>query len=103
MMLCFTEAPTEIFLTVFEEGNSKRDTFLDECQKRGNRFEEPIEKSKILNFATENFSKKNKSRQTSNIQQAKGTRVFGRLLFLVITKQIDRKGIFVYPLVPEPP
>ena len=42
-------------LTVFEEGNSKRDTFVEECQRRGDRFEEPIKKSKISNFTTEIF------------------------------------------------
>ena len=47
-----------------------------------------------------NFSRKNKSTQASKIQQAKRTRdIFGRLLFLAITKQIGR--IFTYPLVPE--
>ena len=82
---------------MFEEGNFKRDTFLEECQQRSDRFEEPIEKSKNLNFATENFSKKNKSSQASKIQHAKGRRdIFGRLLFLAVTKQIDVKGILAY-------
>ena len=82
---------------MFEDGNFKRDTFLEECQKRDYRFEEPIKKSKILNFATKNFSKKNKSPQATKIQQAKRTRdIFGRLLFLAIKKQIDVKGIFAY-------
>ena len=81
---------------MFEEGNSKGDTFLEGCQKSGDRFEEPIQKSKISNFATENFSKKNKSTtQASKIQHAKGTRdIFDRLLFLAITKQID---YFLFP------
>ena len=58
----------------------------------------------LANFTTEKFSKKNKSTQASKIQHATGTRdIFGRLLFLVITKQIDIKRIFAYPLVPEPP
>ena len=46
---------------------------MEECQKWGDRFEEPFKNSKILNFATQNFSKKNKSTQASKIQQAKGT------------------------------
>ena len=40
---------------------------MEECQKRGDRFEEPIKKSKISKFATENFSQKNKFAQASNI------------------------------------
>ena len=97
--------PTEAYLlTVLEEGNSNRHTYVEQCQKRGDRFEEPIKKSKISNFATENFSKKNKSTQASKFHQAKGTLdIFYRLLFFPFTKQIDVKRIFAYPLVPEPP
>ena len=87
---------TEVYLlTVFEKGNSKRDTFVEECQKRGDRFKEPIKKSKISNFSTENLFKKNKSTRDSKVQQAKGTRD------IAIAKQIDVRRIFVYPSVPE--
>ena len=64
----------------------------------------PIIGEKILYCASENFSKKNKSTQPSKILQAKRTRdIFGRLLCLAITKQIDIKRIFADPLVPELP
>ena len=87
---------TEVYLlTVFEKGNSKRDTFVEECQKRGDRFKEPIKKSKISNFSTENLFKKNKSTRDSKVQQAKGTRD------VAIAKQIDVRRIFVYPSLPE--
>ena len=97
--------PTEEYLlTVLEEGKSNRHTNVEQCQKRGDRFEEPIKKSKISNFATEKFSKKNKSTQASKFQQEKGTLdIFCRLLFFPFTKQIDVKRIFAYPLVPEHP
>ena len=89
---------------MFEEWNSKRDTFVKEYQKMVDGFEEPIKKSKFSNFAFENFSEKNKSTQAWNIQQAKGTRdIFGWLLLLTITKQVNVKKIFAWPLVPEPP
>ena len=55
---------------MFEEWNSKRDTFVKEYQKMVDGFEEPIKKSKFSNFAFENFSEKNKSTQAWNIQQA---------------------------------
>ena len=39
---------TETYLlTMFEDENSKRITFVEECKKRGDRFEELIKKSKI--------------------------------------------------------
>ena len=77
---------------------------MEEFQKRGDKFKEPIKKSTILNFATENFSKRNKSTQASKIQKVKGTRdIFRRLLLLPFTKQVDVKRIFASPLVPESP
>ena len=56
-----SKATEAYLLTVFKELNSSRNIFAEECQKRGDRFEEPIKKSKILNVATGNFLKKNKS------------------------------------------
>ena len=97
-----SKATEVVLLTVLEERNSKRDTFMEECQTRDDRFEERINKSKVSNLSTETFSEMNRSTQVSKIQQAKGTRdIFGRLLFLAITKQIDVKRIFASPLVPE--
>ena len=69
--------------------------------EKSDRPAEPIKKSQVLNFATENVSKKNISIQASKIQQEKRTRdIFDRLQYLPITKQIDVKIIFAYP---EPP
>ena len=56
-----SKATEAYLLTVLEEGNSKRDTFVEQCQKRGDRFEEPIKKSKISNFGTKNVSKNNEN------------------------------------------
>jgi len=49
-------------LNIFENGNALKEKFIEECQKRPSRFEEPIKKTKIQNFATEAIVKKNKSK-----------------------------------------
>ena len=60
-------------LSVISEGECKRDTFINECNGYHNRFEKAITKSKIVNFATESFVKKNKSKKANKIVQLKGT------------------------------
>ena len=50
----------EHLLTIKDEVKKRRDAFIKECTERPSRFEEPIKKVKILNFATENILKNNK-------------------------------------------
>ena len=91
-------------LQIFSTGIQKRDEFIEKCKEDAKKFEEPIKKTKVVNFATESISKSNKSRKVAEIVTLKGTRdLFGRLLFLTVTHQIDIKKLFEYPLVPEPP
>lgn len=61
---------------------------MEECRKGRDCFEEPIKKSQILNFATENFFKNNKFFQTLKIQQKKiAYDTICRLQFLAVIKQ----------------
>ena len=84
------------------EGEEKRNDFVTDCEEDSTCFERPIKKSKIVNFVTENFQRKNTSKKASAIAQTKGTRdMFGRLLFLSIQRQIDIRSVFQYPLLPE--
>ena len=55
-----TPAAEEYLLSVITEGENKRDDYTKECNEDESRFEKPIKKTKIVNFATENFAKKNK-------------------------------------------
>ena len=82
-----SKATEAYLLTVFKAGNSKRDTFVGECQKRDDRFEEPTKKSTISNLQLKIYFKISKSTEASKLQQAKGTHdILGRLLFSPITK-----------------
>ena len=91
-------------LEIFTTGTQKRDEFIDKCKEDATRFEDPIKKTKITHFATENISKSNKSKKVAEIISIKGTRdLFGRLLFLAATHNIAVEKLFEYPLLPEPP
>ena len=89
---------------MISEGECKRDTFINECNGDHNRFEKAITKSKIVNFSTESFVKKNKSKKVNEIAQLKGTRdLFACLLYLAIAeKGFCEEMVVTFPLTHEP-
>ena len=98
-----SESGEMYLLNVIKDGAEKRDQFIQECQSRPERFEEPIKKTPVHNFVSENMLKKNKSKKLREIANIKGTRdMFGRLLYLAVKKQVNLDVVFLYPLLPEP-
>ena len=99
-----SELAEQYLLSVLSEGESKRDNFLKECEEDPKRFEKSIKKTKIVNFATEAFVHKNKSKKAQEIVQLKGTRdLFARLLYIAITKsELNLEIVLSYPLTPFP-
>ena len=96
-------AAEQYLLSVASEGERKRDAFIKECDEDESRFEKPIKKSTIVNFATESFVKKNKSKKANQIVQLKGTRdLFARLLFLAVKKNLFVETVLKFPLAPIP-
>ena len=86
------------------DSEEKRNSFVTECIERGDRFEEPIKKTKTMNFTLSNFKNKNKSAKVGKIAQAKGTRdLYGRLLYLSVQMQFDLHHVLSFPILPEPP
>ena len=82
-------------LTLFKCGEEKRDVFLSECSSTSEQFIEPIRKITITTFASENFERKNKSKNVAELQVTKGTRdLLGRLLYLSATNSIDLESVF---------
>ena len=77
----------KVFFLMSYQGEKKRNDFVTDCEEDSARIERPIKKSKIVNFAKENFQRKNKSKKAAAIAQTKGTRdMLGRLLFLSIQR-----------------
>ena len=90
-------------LRLTTRGKEARDTFVKECKEETARFEEPIKRMKILNFATESLKEDNRSSAAATMVEARGTRdLFGRLLYLTSKAQIDMQAVFSYPLTPTP-
>ena len=77
-----TKVAETYLLNVMKEGKRQRDAFISECQEDTKRFEKPICKVKVNNFTAANFIKRNKSKQSQKLAEAKGTPdIFGWLLF----------------------
>ena len=77
---------------------------MQECNDIPGRFEKSITRCKIINFASEIFEQKNKSKKANQIVQAKGTRdLFARLLFLSMKTNIKVSNVLSFPLLPLPP
>ena len=95
-----TPAAESYLLGFIEEGTEKRHQFIVECNIDGDRFEKPIKKEKIINFTSDNMSKENKSRKLAEVISAKRTRdLYGRLLFMVVSKRISVVKSFEYRIL----
>ena len=85
-----------------EKGQLMYQTFIDECQQDPTRFERPIKKKKVKNFASDAV-KTRVSAKDQSIKEIRCTRdLFGRLLYLGISENLDLKSILSHPLTPVP-
>ena len=89
-------------LSCMEKGKAWHKEFLDGCFADGARFEKPIPRRKIKNFASGAVV----GRLTTGkikIMEIQGTRdLFGRLLYLSTQENIDLATVFQHPLTPVP-
>ena len=51
------------------EEDKRRNAFVNACQEDSARFEKPITRTKIMNFACETFQIRNKSKKSAAITQ----------------------------------
>ena len=78
------------------------DEFVDGCFSDPSRFEKPIPRRKIQNFASAAIRSRIKTKDLK-VMELQGTRdLFGRLLFLSTKEGIDLEHVFKYPLTPVP-
>ncbi len=93
----------KFLLNILKNREEKRDEFAEDSKEDVARFEKPISRVKVMNFASENFNQKNTSQKVAEISGVKGTRdLFGRLLYLSISHDIDLAKVLQYPILPEP-
>lgn len=90
------------FLTSVETNGTKQmEKFLKECREDRSRFERPIKKNVIKNFAAESSKIKRTSHKHSD--EAKLERnVLGKVLCLAMNNDIDLRNVLSYPLATIP-
>lgn len=89
--------------TMREKGTEWFNDFRNGCFADENRFEKSIPRRKIKNFASQSVSSKIQGTKEMKVQELKCTRdLFGRLLVLATSNNIDLHKVFAYPLTPVP-
>lgn len=98
-----SEKTTEFLLNLRSDGISKMNQFISECQQNARRFEQPISRTKIVNFSTEIFKPKKTSPLTNKIHAVENEKfVIGRLLLLAIERKVNLQSILKFPLTTVP-
>lgn len=96
-----TPEVADFLLNVESNGSKQMETFLCECRGDELRFERPIKRNVIKNFASESIRSKNTSRKHAD--EAKIERnILGKLVCVALDNEIDLKGILSYPLAIVP-
>lgn len=91
----------EDLLHCVELGEAWCEDFTTGCFQDAKRFEKPIQRRKIKNFAS--AAVKSKVTKDQKVIELKGTRdLFGRLLYLSTVHKVDMEKVFSYPLTPVP-
>ena len=91
----------EDLLNCQERGKSWCQEFEEGCQLDPSRFQKPIPRRKVKNFAS--MSIKSSVKSNKKVVELQVTRdLFGRLLYLTITNKLDLTKVFPFPLTPVP-
>ncbi|XP_077276997.1 uncharacterized protein LOC143905452 [Temnothorax americanus] len=94
----------DFLINVKSVGSQQKLTFISECNSTPKRFEKPIKRNKILNFASQSAVKAQTSKDKSKRAVLKMERdIFGRLLAISIEKDINIEHCLTFPLAPVPP
>ena len=92
----------KFLLSVNVTGEIAKKSFISECIKRPERFEERIPKQKMQTFETE-LGRKKIQTSNGNVVTACFVRdLFGSLLCLSLQEKIDMAEVLSYPLTPVP-
>lgn len=93
----------DFLLNLKRDGMKKKDQFVAECSLNFQRFEQPINRTKILNFATEILKPKQVSHLSNKINAVETEKfIIGRLLSMAIEKKVDLNSILKFPLTNVP-
>jgi hypothetical protein len=88
-------------LCYIAKGEAWANEFREACFVDPSRYEKPIPRRKVKNFASAAVKTKVQTKQ--KVQEVTGTRdLFGRLLLISTMAKIDLKKVFEFPLTPVP-
>ena len=88
--------------SIVDSGTIWSDQFQDECKDDPSRFERPIKCRKIKNFASDAVKTKVKSKDQTILEVRCTRDIFGRLLFIAVSQNLDMATVMSYPLTPVP-
>ena len=91
----------EFLLSIKETGNQIRESFTKECRDDPKRFEQPINRRKLITFRTEN-GKKISSKDGKLVAACMVRDIFGSVLRLSLENSIGMAEVLRYPLTPLP-
>ena len=96
-----SEPIKEDLLTFITNGEKWSEEFREACFQDPSRFEKPIPRRKIKNFASASVTSKIPAK--NKVQEVRGTRdLFGRLLLISTMENINLSKVLEYPLTPVP-
>ena len=96
-----SEDTQNFLLNVMKIGKDRRDTFIEECAAKNERFHERINRVKINNFQKEGIKvKAKKKNKTVEIELTRD--LFGRCLYLALQNKIDMAEVLKFPCIPCP-
>ena len=94
----------DFLLSVNKQGEEKKVQFLKDCEIDEKRFDKPIKRTAVLNFASDCIKKIQKSKDGDKQALIKMERdIFGRLLGIAMKKEIDINVCLSFPFAPAPP
>ena len=89
-------------LTCRQKGEKWHDEFVKGCFDDAARFEKPIQRRKVCNFASTAVKITVRTKDLKAVELHGTRNLFGRLLFLSTMENIDLEKVFRYPLTPVP-
>ncbi|KAH9637765.1 hypothetical protein HF086_007794 [Spodoptera exigua] len=94
----------DFLLNVKTAGYQQKLNFISECSSTPARFDKPIKRNKIYNFASQCMTKVLSTKDKNKKVLLKMERdVFGRLLAISLNKKINFEYCLTFPLAPLPP
>lgn len=97
-----SKSVTQDMLAIVTKGDAWFQEFVKECKTSANRFEKPTRRRKVNNFAADAIKIKVLAKD-QKVKEVCCTRdLFGRLLYLAASQNVDLETVLSYSLTPVP-